>query len=508
LVSLGDNGAVFAPTERRKRLGLSLGRGVPAEKTVMMTGKDKAVTSFIKKHIEVILPASLIAAGLVTLALWERGSRVEVELRVPGRDNRPANLGQREKVEGTLVKMSGQAADIAGAWPWFRGENHDGIYSDESVQLAREWPAKGPQVLWKVALGEGHAGAAVRDGRVYVLDYDREAGRDVVRCLSLANGQDIWRFSYPVKIKRNHGMSRTVPAVTDKYVVTLGPKCHVFCLDAITGTKKWFIDLVAEYGTTVPQWYAGQCPLIDGERVILAPAGPEVLMIAVAAESGEVLWKTPNPNKWKMTHSSIMPMTYAGKSMYVYCGSGGIAGVAADDGRLLWQSKEWKISIATVPSPVPMGGGKLFLSGGYNAGSMMMQLVEEGEGFRAEVQYRLTAATFGAAQHTPVLYEGHLYGVRPDEQLVCLTPEGKVVWTSGSAIKFGIGPFMVANGLLYAMDDHGLLRMAAARPQGFELLGEAKVLEGPDSWGPMAMVEGRLLLRDLNTMICLDMRAK
>ena len=27
-------------------------------------------------------------------------------------------------------------------------------------------------------------------------------------------------------------MSRTVPAVTDKYVVALGPKCHVMCLDA------------------------------------------------------------------------------------------------------------------------------------------------------------------------------------------------------------------------------------------------------------------------------------
>ena len=49
----------------------------------------------------------------------------------------------------------------------------------------------------------------------------------------------------PVAVKRNHGMSRTVPAVTDKYVVAIGPKCDVSCLDPATGKPYWLIDLVA-----------------------------------------------------------------------------------------------------------------------------------------------------------------------------------------------------------------------------------------------------------------------
>ena len=32
-------------------------------------------------------------------------------------------------------------------------------------------PAGGPKRLWTVSLGEGYAAAAVRDGRVYVLDH-------------------------------------------------------------------------------------------------------------------------------------------------------------------------------------------------------------------------------------------------------------------------------------------------------------------------------------------------
>jgi len=152
------------------------------------------------------------------------------------------------------------------------------------VQLATQWPKEGVKHLWSIEVGEGYAGAAILNGRVYVLDYDAVGKADVVRCLSLADGKDIWKYSYPVFVKRNHGMSRTIPAVTDNYVVTLGPKCYVTCLDAVSGEFKWMIDLVKDFKTTIPQWYAGQCPLIDGQKAIIAPGG-ESLMIAVDCQA-------------------------------------------------------------------------------------------------------------------------------------------------------------------------------------------------------------------------------
>ena len=124
-----------------------------------------------------------------------------------------------------------------------------------------------------------------------------------------------------MKIKRDHGMSRTVPAVTDKYVVTLGPKGHVTCLDSKTGEFRWMLNLVKEYGTTIPQWYTAQCPLIDDGKAIIAPAGVlsdgtgGVLMMAVDCETGQIVWQTPNPDKWVMTHSSIVPMEFGGQSL-------------------------------------------------------------------------------------------------------------------------------------------------------------------------------------------------
>ena len=60
-------------------------------------------------------------------------------------------------------------------------------------------------------------------------------------------------------------------ALTDEYVVTVGPKCHVLCVDASSGEFRWGIDLVREFGTQEPLWFTAQCPLIDGSRAILAP---------------------------------------------------------------------------------------------------------------------------------------------------------------------------------------------------------------------------------------------
>jgi outer membrane protein assembly factor BamB len=265
------------------------------------------------------------------------------------------------------------------------------------------------------------------------------------------------------------------------------------------------LDLVREYGTKVPAWYAGQCPLIEEqEKLILGVGGDEVLMMAVDCNSGETLWETPNPNKWRMTHSSVLPVEFGGHRMYVYCASGGVVGVSAEDGRILWEYPDWKIRIANVPTPVYVGDGKIFLSGGYNAGSMMLQLSAQGDAIEAKALFKLTSDIYGSEQQTPIFYDGYIYGVNADDQLCCLDLEGNVMWTSTSAHEFGLGPYAIADGRIYVLEDDGVLTMAEATPDGYKQIAEAKILEGPEAWGPMAFAAGRLIVRDMNKMVCLD----
>ncbi|MGB2819545.1 MAG: PQQ-binding-like beta-propeller repeat protein [Phycisphaerae bacterium] len=468
------------------------------------------------------------AVGAAAIALWvTRPVGYDLPMRVPGRDRPAGSTGQDvpEKVQGKLETFDVRPPKVRGSWPGFRGPSRENI-SDDMTELARTWPEGGPPVLWSMEVGEGFAGPAILDGRVYLHDFDAARRSDVIRCMSLADGRDIWRYSYKIRIKRWHGVSRTVPAVTEKYLLALGPKCHVTCLDSNSGELRWAIDLVREYGTTVPQWYAAQCPLIDDGNAILAPAGEtrevedpngqitlrgrDVLMTAINCETGKVVWEVPNPDGWEMTHSSIAVVELEDYTrLYVYCTNRGVVGVSADRGEVLWKTTEWKMR-TIVPTPVPVGDGRVFLCAGYGAGSMMIQIVKEQDQYVPKTLFRLPPGTFGSVQQTPIFYKNHLFGNRPDEQFACLSTRGQVVWTSGPDRRFGKegGAYMIADDLIFALDDEGMLTLMQATPQSYQQLARAKVLPGPYAWGPMALVAGRLIVRDLEHMVCLDVSKK
>jgi len=236
-----------------------------------------------------------------------------------------------------LLADDGIAFSDGEPWPGFHGPARDNIAA-AAPSLQTDWGTDGPRVLWRQSLGEGYAAPAVAYGRVYVLDYLEEEEADALRCFVLADGRELWRRSYRNPMRRNHGKSRTIPAVAANTVVTLGPQAHVMTTDASSGEFLWGSDLVREYGTEVPQWYAGQCPLIDHGAVILAPAGPEQLLLARDLRSGEVRWQLANVPGLKMSHGSVVPMRLHGVRQYVYAGIGGVVGVS-EAGELLWFSR-------------------------------------------------------------------------------------------------------------------------------------------------------------------------
>ena len=482
---------------------------------------NEEMVRYFLSTITILLAVLLAAGGGWLWRSFSHGGGAQFSLRLPEEKRQISGGDAALPLVGKLVTNDAKQPDPAPdsdtgkprpgtVWPQFRGTQFDAIAHD-TQPLLRNWPKAGPTVRWSKTLGEGHAGAAVRNQRVYLLDYDREHERDVMRCFALDDGRELWNYSYPVRIKRNHGMSRTVPVVTDRFVVGLGPKCHLFCLDAISGKPYWLKDMVKEFGVTIPAWYAGQCPILDADgNLIIATGSDDSLLVALNTESGEVLWKSPNPRSWKMTHVSIVPMQFAGRDLYVYCGKGGVAGIDAKDGSLLWDTTDWKINIATVPSPVPLPDGRIFCSGGYNSGAVMLKLKEMPEGkIGVETLYRLKPKQFGSAQHTPIFYKDHLFGVRErDKQLVCLDLDGNEVWRSGSENKFGIGPYLIADDLIWVLEDSGKLTIAEATPEAYRPIAEAQVLDGHDAWAPMAMADGFLFLRDLTQFLCLDVRAK
>lgn len=402
---------------------------------------------------------------------------------------------------------------LAGEWPQFRGTNRDNISTETG--LFRKWPASGPKVLWKTNVCQGYAGAAIKDGRVYLNDYDETKKEHLVRCISLADGKDLWHWSYPVEIRPNHAITRTVPAVGQQLVFSLDPKCRFHALDAKTGKLIWEKNLVQEYKATIPQWYAGQNPLLDGDRVLLATGG-DALVIAFDQATGKEVWRSPNPAKDLMSHSSLMPATIGGIKQYLYLTMNKVIGIAAADGHLLW-TNPFTAKMAATGSPVSIGDGRVFVSSGYEAGSVMYQVQKAASGFTAQKLFELTSMQFNSEVHTPILYQNHLFAVgsKTRGRFTCLGLDGKVVWQSPVASgdpagtrTFDLGGFLLADGMFFILDGKtGMLRLIEANTKEYKELASAQILEGEEVWGPPALSNGKLVIRDMNKMVCLQVGA-
>ncbi|MBC8004391.1 MAG: PQQ-binding-like beta-propeller repeat protein [Verrucomicrobia bacterium] len=435
---------------------------------------------------------------------------------IPGEDNRgtdSASVGEAVVIGANFELFGTTVSTSKASWTQFRGPDKDNIVKG-SQPLKDSWSGNQPEILWSVGLGEGHAGPAVYEGKVYVMDYDETKREDALRCFSLEDGKELWRRSYNVSLKRNHGMSRTVPAVTPDYVLTIGPRCHVMAVKRESGDFLWGVDMVQQYKAEVPLWFTGQCPLIDNNKAILAPGGT-ALLIAVDMATGKVLWETPNPANLKMSHSSVMPWTFNGKKMYVYSAVGGVVGVSAegeDEGKILWQSTAWNHAVVA-PAPVCFPDGKVFLTAGYGAGSMMIKVSPSGAEYKVDVLKEFAPKDgMACEQQTPVLWDGMMYGIQPKDagplrnQLVCVSPDDvtKIVWTSGKDGRFGLGPFLIADNKMFLLSDDGTLTMIKPDSKKYVQIAQKKLFDGHDAWAPMALVDGRLLLRDANTMYCVN----
>ncbi len=468
-----------------------------------------------------LITFAVIALYAIALAVWQLYDPTsKLTQFIPGADNRPAGTARR--ADSVVIGEFFMRYDVAPsnapsqgswqAWTGFRGQGKDNICKNATpIQLAKgDFP-----VLWTIETGEGHAAPVIFDGKVYLLDYDEHVSSDALRCFSLITGEELWRRWYRVPMKRNHGFSRTIPAIHDGKVVSIGPEGHVMCCNAQTGDLLWTLDMKKRYGTEIPFWYTGQCPYITSQgELILAPAGKDVLLAGIDMKNGEELWTTPNTVAFKMSHSSVMPMVLGGQSTLVYAGVGGVCGVAADGnekGKLLWSANKWQPSVLA-PSPLQLSSSQIFLVAGYGAGGALLQVDRSGQQWTATIREQYKADKgLSSEQQTPILHDGMIITILPKdgggmrERLSLYTPSDlhHAVWNSAADERFGLGPYIVIDKRLFAFKETGELYVYDILPRSLQLIRKQQIIpDGSDAWGPMAYANGMLLVRDAKHVSC------
>jgi len=127
---------------------------------------------------------------------------------------------------------------------------------------------------------------AIKGDRLYTMGND--GTNDIVFCLKLANGEEVWRFAYPCKQGQHKG-PRATPALDDKSVYTMSREGLVHRIDAKTGKGKWRKDLDGACQAKACTWGFSASPILEG-NLLLLNAGKHGM--ALNKKTGQKAWGT------------------------------------------------------------------------------------------------------------------------------------------------------------------------------------------------------------------------
>jgi len=426
-----------------------------------------------------------------------------------------------------LLAFSGPAV-IAQDWPQFLGPDRNSTSSQKGI--LKSWPEKGPEVLWSVDVGIGYGGPVVKNGKVYLLDRDDEVA-DIMRCFNLQTGEELWKFSYDAPGSVSFPGSRSVPIVDDQHVYSCGPNGDLYCIDIKTNKPVWNKNVWTDFGgKEIPIWAVTQSPVIYDNLLIIASQAPDAGLVAYNKQTGNLVWKTPNlgnesyvsPKVLKIHGEDHVVMVTSSTNPFGHPNApvtkGNVIGLNPLTGKELWKYSEWDCHIS-VPCPVAAGDNKLLITGGYERGATMIQVNKKNDG-TFDTSELFTTLEFGDQTKPPLFHNGYFYAMFRTNQkrdgLVCMNMDGKIMWKTGRNPNFDRGSMILADGVILATDGLKTLYLIDPDPTAFKSLAKSEVLgEGGAStegmsraggstqnWGPIALADGKLLIRDQNRMLC------
>ena len=427
---------------------------------------------------------------------------------------------------GSLLWFVAASPLAADDWPNWRGPNRDAVCLERGLQQA--WPTGGPKLLWKAnGLGVGYSGPAIVGNTLYIMGNLDD--QENVIALDTTTGKHLWaRPIGPVEYVGYCPGPRATPTLDGDRLYALGASGMLACLDRNSGEIRWKVNFISDFGARVirrefseslhdrllPEedptaglrWGFSESVLIDGEKLVCTPGGPDATLAALNKHTGQTVWKSKI--NARSTYSSIVKATIGGVAQYVQFTGDGVVGVDAGNGKLLWRydapsyGKYGGINIATSI----VSGNTVFAACGYGVGAGLARIEKTSEGFAAREVY----FTKEMKNHHGgvILLNGYLYGANDPGILTCIEHEtGQVVWRSREPGKCSI---LFADGMLYCRDEKGPLTLVRATPDRFESTGR---FEQPDrsnqkAWPHIVISNGQMYVRDQDVLLCYDVRAE
>ena len=398
-----------------------------------------------------------------------------------------------------ISAVSGQKGDTPGVWNQWRGPTRDGL-----APSAPAWPESFEKALkraWVVDLDPSYSGPVCDAERVYTTStVDKE--REVAYAFDRRTGEKLWETSWKGAMKvpffaaRNGSWIRSTPALANGRLFVAGMRDVLVCLDAATGEEVWRFDFPRQTESELPAFGFVSSPLVHGDGVYVQAGGA---FVRLDSETGKPVWHSLGDGGGM--HGSAFASPYfaaglAGRDQMLVQTRAELAGVAPDDGSVLWRQPIRSERGMAILTPTVFGGG-VFTSayGGRGQFFRPRQATAEDETETPWVAREEWMSRAQAYMTSPVLVDGHAYLYLRSKRMTCVDlASGKIRWTSGPQGDEYWS--LVAQGdRILALTNDGDLLVIAADPEEFRMLERVSVSPS-ETWAHLAVDGEWLFVRE------------
>lgn len=386
-------------------------------------------------------------------------------------------------------------------WPRWRGPRNDGHLPPGAPALSR-LPEE-PKVIWSVPAGEGLASPVVAAG--VVLAFDNQAGKETLRALDAATGNPKWSAAIDDPFSDTQGPTgpRNTPVIDGDRVYAVSCRGELQCRKFNDGSLLWRANFVRDFeavfigerGSAPGASRHGNnaSPLVDGPHLLVCVGGTNGAgVVCFDKIKGDVVWKSTSD---QAGYAPPVVATLQGRAQVICYTATGVVGLDRATGEVLWRVPV-KTSFARHVT-TPIVEKDLVIVSSHEAGLLGIGVARTGDAWSAETRWKSKEAAINYA--SPVAVGGHLYGVGPAKDLVCVDLQsGAVRWSRKDAFSTSAGKsyagFIAMGERILMLTDGGEVRLFGASPEAYREAGRAQVCGA--NWCNPAYADGILYLRD------------
>ncbi len=402
-----------------------------------------------------------------------------------------------------ILMITGIAVQAQTPFGW-RGPDRNGIYYETG--LLKEWPANGPELQWEVLdVGKGYSSPVVVNNKLFITGFNKAGDREVLAAYSL-DGKKLFETEYGSPWDQTYPETRTTPSIEGNKAYVISGSGEVVCINTQTGEIIWKVDGGTRFERKTGIWGTSESPLVFDNKVIYTPGGVKTTMVALNAETGNLVWQSESIGDASSYVSPILIENHGNRKIVGVTGKNVVI-VNPETGKIEFTFSDWGPTNSDwekiAPNSPIYHDGMLFFSFGYDIGSFMLQLNMEAT--NARLVWR--NMDFDTHHGGFVLLNGVIYGPNWINN-----GQGNwiaVDWYTGATLYENAwsgkskGSIIAADGMLYCYEERrGTVALVRPNREKFDVVSEFRVTKGDGPyWAHPVISNGILYVRHGNALM-------